>query len=664
MNSTLPPFAPFPEAAWRNHLVPEEWEACLSLWVSLVEAHMSLPDHDFAQISAKDESVESFLVAFMRETANAGITILGSYPSASSLLRQCFLLSSRLLPLPSAPSGILQWEFLSDFSKVYGKKRSAPILTNVVKEKTHETTLHALKKSLILALDSGIKGDLRIPETRLKRVNHLIHASPDVAALFLAGSDFLDSLISCYKTMNPPLRKTIIATAYLCLIGLTEGESPRYSMLTDQLYSLKAAADAHKAGPTNANDSMVAELVTVTPILKQIQYRFEESGSTATRMKTVISGLETFRKPGGNIRPKRLIKRMIDKGKGTMKPEDDEELGEMRVHRMSQISQIQDLFPDLGSAFVSSLLDEYGDSSEQVIAHLLEDSLPPHLAKADRKKELSSERTRRRRNSLAPRPTPPQLPVQYNVFDDDKFDRLEMDVSKLHFGKRNPEKTADDILKDRSTAPNKAAILSALSAFDADDDERDDTYDAADAGFTVNDALADDADDQKRKDDNEDTLFRAYQADPKLFSRDSDTRRGNYRMKLKQDTGMTDEAIEGWAVILSRNPQQMKSLEAKYSAFSGNQPSLASTAWRASPSGSGTEDSGAEGSFVNAPRGGFRGHGRGRGRVGGRGGGNAAGPTGEKGTENARRHKDINKGSRANHNRRDQRARKMARGGL
>jgi activating signal cointegrator complex subunit 2 len=257
------------------------------------------------------------------------------------------------------------------------------------------------------------------------------------------------------------------------------------------------------------------------------------------------------------------------------------------------------------------------------------------------------------------------LPTRHNVFDDDELDRLTVDASNLYFGKRDVEKTADDILKDRSTAPNKAAILSALSAFDADDDERDDTYDAADAGFTVNDALADDADDQKRKDIHEETLFRAYKSDPSLFSRDSDTRRSNYRMKLKGDTGMTDEAIEGWAVMLNRNPQQLRSLEMKYSAvgsFTGQQTALAPTAWRAGPADSSTEESAQESGGSNQ-RGGFRGRGRGRGRGGGRGG-NVAGPTGDKNTENARRNKEANKSSRANHNRREGRARKMARAGF
>lgn len=61
-----------------------------------------------------------------------------------------------------------------------------------------------------------------------------------------------------------------------------------------------------------------------------------------------------------------------------------------------------------------------------------------------------------------------------------------------------------------------------------------------------------------------------------------------------------------------------------------------------------------------------RGRGRGgggRGRGGGGAGGDVAGPADDRGTQIARQRKDAQKGSRANHNRRDQRARKMARGG-
>ena len=208
--------------------------------------------------------------------------------------------------------------------------------------------------------------------------------------------------------------------------------------------------------------------------------------------------------------------------------------------------------------------------------------------------------------------------------------------------------------------------MSALAALDPDDDERDDTYDATDVGGTVDAANAE-AD--GAADGNEEALFRAYQMDAAVFDRDAATRRGKPRDQLREYTGMTDEAIEGWALMLARNPLQKKRLEAKY-AFSGHQAQLERTSWRASPAGSGAEDSEPNAGFSrnDAPRGRGRGRGRGGGGGGGggggRGGGNVAGPTGEKDTEVARRRKEASKSSRANHNRRDARAKKMARGGF
>jgi activating signal cointegrator complex subunit 2 len=164
---------------------------------------------------------------------------------------------------------------------------------------------------------------------------------------------------------------------------------------------------------------------------------------------------------------------------------------------------------------------------------------------------------------------------------------------------------------------------------------------------------------------NEDALFNAYTANPDVFGRDAETRRSKARAALKSETGMTDEAIEGWSIMIGRDPRRLRRLEMKIATFSGQQLELPSTAYRGSPADSGTEGENT-GNDARGGRGGFAGRGRGRGR-GGRGGGgsaNVAGASDDKATRQARQHKDAHKGSRANHNRRDQRARKMARGGL
>jgi activating signal cointegrator complex subunit 2 len=387
--TAFPHMVPFPEAAWREHIVPEEWEACLDAWLALVGAHLSLSSADFVRVSLKDESLPAFLTPYAEQTAlSHDKSPLGNLHKTKQLRKQCFLLCHRLLDIDHPPDSLVHWEFLADLSKIYGKDHGNKVVTLVWKRHLiyFEPSLAALKSSLIRELDAGLKGDLKTAELQLKRLNHLLHASSEVAAFFMAGSDFVDSLISCYKLMNPPLRKVIVSTIYLCLIGLTEGEKPNFSALVDQLYSLNAAGEAHRAGPTNVNDSLVAELITETPVLKQVQQRIEASGSGSSRAKAVLTSLGGFRKAGGSSRPQRLIKRKINKGKGVAIEVDG--YTSVHVHRMSLVSQVQDLFPDLGSGFVVKLLDEYGDDVEQVISHLLEDSLPAHLGSADRSEEL------------------------------------------------------------------------------------------------------------------------------------------------------------------------------------------------------------------------------------------------------------------------------------
>jgi len=77
----------------------------------------------------------------------------------------------------------------------------------------------------------------------------------------------------------------------------------------------------------------------------------------------------------------------VEKGK-LIAAHDDRGYDQVHIHAASLITQVQDIFPDLGSGFITKLLDEYNNDTEQVIAHLLEDSLPDHLVGADRSEIL------------------------------------------------------------------------------------------------------------------------------------------------------------------------------------------------------------------------------------------------------------------------------------
>jgi hypothetical protein len=383
---SLPPLAPFPKAPWRQRLSSQEWESLLEAWTALSHALLGLSDKDFKAALSNDDSVLTFLASFAEETAEAGTSTLGSH--STLLMRAVFQLCVRVLTFspPQYPQ-LLGFPFLADLARIFPRRVTVPLLQQLFRQHSTplESSLSSLKKLLIPQLDAGINGDLKLAESQLTRLNHLLHVSPDACTLFLAGSDFFDGLVTCFQVMNPPLRSVIITTTYLCMVGLIEAEPPKWSMLGDQLYALKSAADAHKAGPLNARESLVPELVTNTPLLNILLRRAEDAGAATDNLKKRITALEGF-KNGAMVRPKRLVRRKVNKGKG--KETEHQVEAEMHIHKMSQISQIQDLFPDLGSGFVAKCLAEYADDVEQVVANLLGESLPPHLANADRAEPL------------------------------------------------------------------------------------------------------------------------------------------------------------------------------------------------------------------------------------------------------------------------------------
>lgn len=382
MAKSLPPLTPFPQASWRQRLSSDDWEALTQAWIVLSQVYLSLSDDDFREAAANDEAAALFVSTFVCETASS--------PAAwipTPLLRAAFQLASRLLTLTPPAQLLVDRHFLSALAKIYPKRRTAPLLARLFEAHgaAAESSLASLKKLLVPHLEQGIKGNLTLVKSQLCALNPLLHASPHACAFFLAGSDFFDGVVACFQVMNLPLRKALVATTYLCLIGLTEANPPKWAMLSDQLFVLKGAADAHKKGPLNVNDSLVAELITATPLLNVLLRRAEASEAATISFKQRVMALQSFKK-GPMVRAKRQVRRKVDKGKG--RQSQGQVQVEMHIHRISQITQIQDLFPHLGSGFISKCLDEYAEDVEQVVAHILSETLPPHLASAHRSEPL------------------------------------------------------------------------------------------------------------------------------------------------------------------------------------------------------------------------------------------------------------------------------------
>ena len=627
-------------------MMPREWELCLDSWIILVERYLTLPAKAFVIEASKSPLLSHFLVSYVKDAP------VSKDIKSLRLRQQSFRLAHRTMTaLRPVPSPLLEWEFLTDLSLVYGKSKA---LSKLLEDTwghilDASPSLEVHKRTLIKMLET--KGTEPGLEIVLTPDLALIRACQCYGQSLMVGSDLIDALSSAYDRVGPNLRKRIVTVVYFSLTSLM-GPEPKTSTLLDHLYSLKTSA-------------LVKALVESTPFLRKM--RDGSLGQDSGRAKSLIESLQAYEKtPDG--KSKRPIRRKLDKGKGRANDEYGHgALGNVHVHKLSLVSHVQDLFPDLGSGFIIKLLDEYDDDTAQVTDHLLNDDLPAHLQGLDRTEEISHAATPQTNDlvpDLAPHSTPPLLPTRRNIYDDDDFDRLAVDASKLRLGKKE-DVTADQLLSSERSTSQKAAILSALAAFDSDDDERDDTYDVEDVGGTVDTTNDENAADL-RQEMHEEALFNAYKMTPNLFDRDAETRRGKGRAALRTETGMTDEAIEGWAIMIGRDPRRLRRLEAKFEMGGGGQRpfqrALEGTAWKGDSGTEGTEDS----DIGGAARGERGGRARGRGGGGGqwREGLGVAGPADDKGTQVTRQRKDANKGSRANHNRRDQRARKMARGGF
>ncbi len=641
----LPPFAPIPPVDVRKDIMPEEWELCMESWITLTETYLLIPTEKFTLKVIKDPSIAQFLVSYVKTSPTS------PHAKLARLRRSCFLLGHRIFTeIDTVPALFLEWTFWANLSLAYTNSKALSELLNqkwIQQDMDSNKSMSRYKSALIRALEVGhLNPEL---EQLLPQTLALLRACYPYGQFLMLGSDLIDALSTAYEK-KPRLQTKIVTITYFGFVGLMEPKRPRTATLLDHLFSLNSAA--------SKSLSLLKALIGSTPLLQKM--RSAISGPESGRAKSLFGSLKGF-ESSSDGRPKKHIRRKADKGKGQEKQQYGHgSLGDMHVQKLSLVSQVQDLFPDLGAGFAMKLLHEYNDDTEQVVAHLLEDSLPTYLKELNRSEALHHTEELQDHDlapNLAPHATPPLLPTRRNIYDDDDFDRLAVDTSKLQLGK-DQSATADDLLASRRDTRSKAAILSALAAFDSDDDERDDTYDVEDVGGTV-DTTADDNAADLKLDAHEEALFNAYNMTPDLFNRDAETRRSKARAGLKSETGMTDEAVEGWGIMVGRDPRRLDRLKRKFEMGSGpQQRALEGTAWRGD---SGTEDSDAGG--ARGGRGGGRARGGGRGGQRGRRG-EVAGPTDDQGTQFARQRKDTNKGSRANHNRRDQRARKMARGGF
>lgn len=655
----IPSLATFPDSKVRNSLPAAEWEGCLESWLRSIEVRLRMQDQDFAKFrfSQKASGVE-FLISLLRSARNEGLASSKSQKERL-LLKRAYILLRRLLLATQVPFeydagklldllclGSSVYAAVADWRPTLGAlwKRNKTQITTAV-DGWKKTT----SKQLSAQPDQPSLGD------SYRGVNALLKVSPETGLTLMTGSDYLETLWEAYSSTEGTLPKLLTEHIYYCFRALMSDGLSHGSLLLDHLYYLKSEADRTTKSKPN-QPTLLSSLICNTSFLRHLAA--DHSIATGKRGQGLIDGLRTYREYTAHLHPPIAPRRRkVSKGKGKANSQ-----AEIHIHKASQVSQVLDLFPDLPNHYILRLLDHFDDDTEAVIAALLEpESLPVDLRDSGPADGPSADLDGPA-HDLAPHSTPPLPPQRKNVFDGDDFDNLRISSSRLHRGRK--EIALGNNETENEHARRKAAIMAALAAFDSDDDERDDTYDVGDVGGTVDSTL--DTDSRPRaergheQNPHEESLFRAWKDNQELFARDSKTRASKVRQDLKRETAMSDEQIEGWAIMLKKDSKMQEQLDKKYSvaqSFRGNQNALAATRWQGdTPEDSEEgEASGGGRRIGQAQIRGNRSWGRGR-------GGSTAGPSGEAATQAARRRKEQGRGRGGANARREGRARKMARG--
>ncbi|KAI9458628.1 hypothetical protein BJY52DRAFT_1149560 [Lactarius psammicola] len=336
-----------------------------------------------------------------------------------------------------------------------------------------------------------------------------------------------------------------------------------------------------------------------------------------------------------------------------------------------RVEEVRAILPDYAPEYVEALLRraEY-ESVESVVGALLEGTAPPP--------EAIQQQAAMQAQTLLPRDEFKYTQDRRNMFDGE-----DMDLSRLRTGKKSDDATT--LLRDRTFMEEmKVDILRRVEEPSDSEEEIVDIFgfasDRAKSKGKVREVAFDDELDnvsgvriagdgeESSEDEGEDEgeepepgiesiLEYAYMANPKVFERDAATRRSKERAVLRAQTGWVDEQIEGFKIMLDRNPKIKDKVFQKHE-FSGNKP-LAGPVSSGPSSRSRTPDPQHARGRGGGGGGGERG-GRSRGRGGGRGRGRGSG-----GGDKAKDHawKGKNKARQANHDRKRGHDKKMSKVG-
>ncbi|KAF3915128.1 hypothetical protein ABW20_dc0101948 [Dactylellina cionopaga] len=610
MGETAVFFAGVPPYKARSKLPPAVIDRCLALWAANLHALRQLPDKEFVHEATSNKTLTNFTQSYILNDDlfnNELDDWLYRLPSASGSSQElatkakfikhalwvCLKRAAKLgcainnSLIPTA-QGLIK---LAALFFPEGRARSLLRAIWTQSDAAAATVRESIRehvKLLSTTVDELAKGKTTVGNQHvalLQELCYFIMALPEVSDEVLADETLFENLAAAYRTLlalstrtKAPAATTAIATTLLeemrrlpftVIVAGMQTEQKRYSTVIDFLFNFTAGADSQLQ-----QASYITAIVSETPLLERLN-GIDAEGYT-NRWSTILQKLKKFDTATASS-SKKKVSRLPRRKLRTKKSSFGNSDGNTTAGSSSQtLSELKELFPNMEQSILQAILQSVNYDVEAATIALLDGSIP----------EAQPTATAQSTNTL---PAPPS----------DELDNLTVPTSRLYMGKRGLGSTADDMLADRSGIPSKDKILAALQSFDSDDDERDDTYDQDDIGGAVDSSIVDSEANatavNATTEGDEKLLYKALVEDPTVFARDAKTKRSVPRQKLRDATGMSDEAIEGWKIMLDRDGgKRLRQLEISFTreAVEKEQVAIPRTAYRKGEEGDEEEGEG------------------------------------------------------------------------
>ncbi|KAF3308212.1 hypothetical protein TWF173_001625 [Orbilia oligospora] len=571
-------FASIPPYKSRSKLSPPTVDRCLTHWATALHTLRHLPDPLFTQQITPTSSFTKFLLSYIsNDDLSHNDTDDWVYPSTSTsstksstqqgkkdeeetiITKVKYINRSLRLCLKRAISlGINISEIFGSNYSYYIKLGalffveggSKPLLRSIWNH-DNSVLVTATKehlKSISTMLQDLASGKINVEDQHiavLQELCYFVMTIPEISFGILSEETVFEDLAAAYFSLSSqlqqqkqkkkdaviPILEEIRRLQFTVIMASTQADPKRYSTIIDFLFNFIAGADTDV--PMN---SYITAIISQTPLLDRLT-SIDAEGYT-NRWSTILAKLQNFDSSSSTSQVSKRITK-LPRRKQKSKHPSSSSVDTTTIDIPQKIHELSQLFPHTSKSILQATLSSTNYDLETATMLLLDN---PSL-------ESSS-------SPLSPPPPYGEYtPNKQSTNPPDELSTLTVPTSRLYLGKRDISGTADNLLKDRSTAPTKSQILSALQAFDSDDDERDDTYDHEDVGAvdptTATESEANNANNNTVTSGGteEKALYNALVQNPGVFTRDAVTRRGNERKLLREVTGMSDEAIEGWKIM-------------------------------------------------------------------------------------------------------------------